>query len=75
MVELGRIYNEDCLETMKRMEDNSLDLIVTDPPYGFGRFKGDEKDYLDSVGPRLRECVRVLKDGGSLFVFTSTGEV
>jgi site-specific DNA-methyltransferase (adenine-specific) len=35
-IELGRIYNEDCLETMKRMEDKSVDLIVTDPPYGIG---------------------------------------
>ena len=29
----NKIYNEDCFETMKRMEDNSIDLIVTSPPY------------------------------------------
>lgn len=34
MIELNTIYNEDCLETMKRMPDNFVDLIVTDPPYG-----------------------------------------
>lgn len=34
MIELNRIYNEDCLETMKRMEDKSVDLVLTDPPYG-----------------------------------------
>ncbi len=28
------IYNENCLEAMKRLEDNSVDSIVTDPPYG-----------------------------------------
>lgn len=28
-----QIYNEDCIEGMKRIEDNSVDLIVTDPPY------------------------------------------
>lgn len=33
MIELNKIYCEDCLETMKRMEDKSIDLIVTDPPY------------------------------------------
>lgn len=31
---LNTIYNEDCLETMKRMPDGFVDLVVTDPPYG-----------------------------------------
>jgi len=33
---LGKIYCEDCLETMSRMEDKSIDLIVTSPPYNMG---------------------------------------
>ena len=33
MIELNKIYNEDCLEGMKRIADKSVDLIVTDPPY------------------------------------------
>ena len=32
MIELNKIYNEDCLEGMKLIPDNSVDLIVTDPP-------------------------------------------
>lgn len=32
-MENNKIYNEDCLETLARMEDNSIDLIVTSPPY------------------------------------------
>lgn len=32
-IELNKIYNEDCLETLARMEDNSIDLVVTSPPY------------------------------------------
>ena len=35
-MELNVIFNEDCLETMKRMKDNSIDLVLTDPPYGIG---------------------------------------
>jgi|LGOV01.1.fsa_nt_gb site-specific DNA-methyltransferase (adenine-specific) len=31
---LNKVFNEDCLETMSRMKDNSVDLILTDPPYG-----------------------------------------
>ena len=34
MIELNKIWNEDCLLTMSRMEDNSIDLVLTDPPYG-----------------------------------------
>ena len=33
MIELNKIYNEDCLEGMKRIPDKSIDLIITDPPY------------------------------------------
>lgn len=33
-MKLNTIYNEDCLETMKRMPDNFIDLVLTDPPYG-----------------------------------------
>lgn len=35
-METNIIYNEDCLETLKRMEDNSIDLVVTSPPYNKG---------------------------------------
>lgn len=34
MIELNKIYNEDCLEGMKRIPSGSVDLILTDPPYG-----------------------------------------
>jgi len=33
---LGALYNCDCLEFMKEMEDDSVDLVLTDPPYGVG---------------------------------------
>lgn len=43
MIELNKIYNEDCLDTMKRMPDNFIDLIVTSPPYNINlRIKGNE---------------------------------
>lgn len=32
-MELNKIYNEDCLKTLSRIEDNSIDLIITSPPY------------------------------------------
>ena len=33
MLETNVIYNEDCIEGMKKLPDNSVDLILTDPPY------------------------------------------
>jgi site-specific DNA-methyltransferase (adenine-specific) len=33
MIKLNKIYNESCLETLKKMDDNSVDLVVTSPPY------------------------------------------
>jgi site-specific DNA-methyltransferase (adenine-specific)/modification methylase len=33
MIELNKIYNESCIETMKRMEDDVVDLTITSPPY------------------------------------------
>jgi DNA modification methylase len=39
-IELNSIYNADCLEVMKLMPDKSVDLVLTDPPYGIGADKG-----------------------------------
>lgn len=39
MIELNKIYNEDCLEGMKRIPDKSVDLIITDPPYQIDKTK------------------------------------
>ena len=64
-MEMNKIYNEDCLETMKRMDDKSIDLILTDPPYGIGVAYSD---YVDSEGnwfnlmkSVLPEIIRVSK--------------
>jgi site-specific DNA-methyltransferase (adenine-specific) len=44
-IELNKIYNEDCLETMKRMPDKSVDLVVTSPPYNVGKNNMTENKY------------------------------
>ena len=36
MLEVNRIYNNDCLELMKQLPDKCIDLVLTDPPYGIG---------------------------------------
>ena len=47
-MELNKIYNDDCLEGMKKIEDNSVDLIITDPPYE--HVKGGMKSKKYNVG-------------------------
>jgi hypothetical protein len=49
--------------------------VLTDPPYGMGRFETDTKDFLKVVGPALSAAYTLLPDGGSMFAFTSTAEV
>ena len=61
MIEINKNYNENCLETMKRMEDNFVDLTVTSPPYDNLRtYKGFTWDF-ESVA---KELYRVTKQGG-----------
>jgi DNA modification methylase len=73
MIELNKIYNEDCRETMKRMPDNFVDSIVTDPPYelGFMGKKWDSSEIAYNVD-LWGECLRVLKPGGYLLAFGGT---
>jgi DNA modification methylase len=73
MIELNKIYNEDCRETMKRMDDNSIDSIVTDPPYelGFMGKKWDSSGIAYNID-LWKECLRVLKPGGYLLAFGGT---
>ena len=58
----------DCIDVLKTLEDNSVDSIVTDPPYGLS-FMGNKWDYdVPSVDIWI-ECLRVLKTGGHLLSF------
>ena len=61
----------DCLETLRTMPDNSVDSIVTDPPYGLS-FMGKRWDYDVPSVEIWAECLRVLKPGGHLLAFAGT---
>ena len=43
MLELNKIYQMDCLEGLKSLDDNSIDLIITSPPYNKAGFNGVHK--------------------------------
>ena len=65
------LRNGDCLEVLKSLDDNSVDSIVTDPPYGLS-FMGRKWDYDVPSVDIWRECLRVLKPGGHLLAFAGT---
>lgn len=67
-IKLNTIYNEDCLDTMKRMPDGFVDLVLTDPPYAITANRWDVALDLESL---WREVKRIARDG-AVFVFTAS---
>lgn len=62
LVELNRIYNENCLDTMAKMPDDFIDMTVTSPPYDDMRsYSGNDFCEFESIA---KELYRVTKKGG-----------
>ena len=71
MSNLYNIYNDDCLNVLQGMADNSVDTVVTDPPYGIS-FLGAKWDYEVPNADLWKEVLRVAKPGALLLSFFST---
>ncbi len=74
--DFGELYNGNCLELFKLIADNSIDTIFADPPFNLDKEydegvtdKNSSSGYLDWYYKWIDECIRVLKPGGSLFVY------
>ncbi len=68
---MKKIILADCLDALKDMKSNSVDSIVTDPPYGLS-FMGKKWDYDVPSVEIWSECLRVLKHGGHLLSFAGS---
>jgi site-specific DNA-methyltransferase (adenine-specific) len=70
-----KIIQADCTNYVKTIKDNSVDLIVTDPPYGIAYRKSGQPymigDSANVLGLILPELYRILKDDGAIYIFTS----
>jgi site-specific DNA-methyltransferase (adenine-specific) len=96
MLEINKIHLMDCLQGLKKLESNSVDLIVTDPPYNIASSKKLTKignkivstkdawgkwdiyhpfDYDLLIMQVISESYRVLKEGGSFYMFTANEDV
>ena len=92
MLKVNRIYQKDAIEGLKQLDDESVDLVVTDPPYNIasknkktirhGKLMSTMQAWgaWDAMHPFDHEllmlqvtsqCYRVLKPGGTLYMFTS----
>lgn len=65
------LHHGDCLDVLRSMPDNSVDSIVTDPPYGLS-FMSRKWDYDVPSVDIWSECLRVLRPGGHLLAFAGT---
>ena len=70
---MSEVLQGDCLVKLKEIDDNSVDAIITDPPYelGFMGKKWDNSGIAYNV-EMWKECLRVLKPGGHLLSFGGT---
>ena len=66
-----KLLHGDCLEQMKTLPDNSVDAIVTDPPYGIS-FMAKKWDYDVPKVDVWQEAMRVLKPGGHALIACGT---
>lgn len=72
-IELNTIYNEDCLQGMKRIPDGAVDCIICDLPYGVLN-KGNQSAQWDNIipfEPLWEQYERVIKDDGAIVLFAS----
>lgn len=73
---LGVLFAEDCLKTLPTIKPGVIDTVFADPPFNIGKVYGkntndsvSDSAYLDWCKEWLEHCVRVLKPGGSLFLY------
>jgi site-specific DNA-methyltransferase (adenine-specific) len=62
------LYNDDCLKVLPRLPDNSIDLVLTDPPYGTTACKWDS---VIPFEPMWKELKRITKENSAIALFGS----
>lgn len=65
-LEINKIYDQDCLEGMKLLNDRSIDLICTDLPYGVTQNKSD---IVIPFEPLWEQYERIIKENGAIVLF------
>lgn len=73
---LGMLFEGDCLDIFPTIKDKSVDMVFADPPFNLGKVYGKkvndnlpDQEYVEFAKKWLCESVRVLKEGGAIFVY------
>ena len=73
---MGALFADDCLKILPKIQDGVIDTVFADPPFNIGKkYRENTNDdlpddkYIAWCREWVKECVRVLKPGGSLFVY------
>lgn len=76
LTDLGALFSGDCIQVLKNIKDETSDTVFADPPFNLGKTYGkntndmlSEEKYVEWSKTWLLECIRVLKPGGSLFLY------
>jgi site-specific DNA-methyltransferase (adenine-specific) len=73
---MGALFASDCLKVLPKIKDNVVDTVFADPPFNIGKLyrkntddRLPEDEYIAWCKDWASECVRVLKPGGSIFIY------
>jgi len=76
LTDLGVLFADDCLSVLPHIRDEIVDTVFADPPFNLKKRYGEkftddvsEKEYLNWCCQWINQCVRILKPGGSLFIY------
>ena len=76
MLKINQIYNLDCFDFLSKIDDNSINLAVIDPPYNMSKADWDtfksHKDFLDFTYKWIDALLPKLKQNGSLYIFNTS---
>lgn len=76
ILEINKIYLMDVSFFLDKLENNSVDLVIADPPYNlinaeWDKFKGGEHEFLQFTYHWIEKLIPKLKDTGSLYIFNT----
>ena len=73
-----KLINDDCLKVLPTLADQSVNLIITSPPYNidinYNNYRDNRNDYVEWLTNIFNECCRVLKNTGHLFINLSSSK-
>ena len=75
MLKINKIYNLDCFDFLNKIDNNSINLAVIDPPYNMSKADWDtfksHKDFLDFTYKWIDTLLPKLNQNGSLYIFNT----